>query len=103
MDSSLLRKLLNPVVHHNFREGNYVADILAKQGFKLTSYNMATILQSPPDIVQCQLTKDKNGVTSSRLVNPTTCNKLARFENLVVTNNPYRVNETNVPPNYINI
>ncbi|KAH0730097.1 hypothetical protein KY289_001285 [Solanum tuberosum] len=28
---SLLKKLQNPVVRHSYRQGNYVADILAKQ------------------------------------------------------------------------
>ncbi|KAK6804968.1 hypothetical protein RDI58_002752 [Solanum bulbocastanum] len=94
---SLLRKLQNPVVRHSFRQGNYVADILAKQGSKLTNYDKTTLLQSLPDSIKDQLAKDKNGVTSTRTVKSSTRNKLARFDNLVVTTNPYRINSSNSP------
>ncbi|KAK4739250.1 hypothetical protein R3W88_002947 [Solanum pinnatisectum] len=69
---SLLRKLQNPVVRHSFRQGNYVADILAKQGSRLTNYDKTTLLQSPPDSVNDQLAKDKNGVTSTRTIKSST-------------------------------
>ncbi|KAH0748835.1 hypothetical protein KY290_028067 [Solanum tuberosum] len=87
----------NPVVRHSFRQGNYVVDILAKQGSRLTNYDKTTLLHTPPDYVKDQLAKDKNGVTSTRTIKSSTCNKLARFGNLVVTTNPYRVVVSNSP------
>ncbi|MCE3050851.1 hypothetical protein HAX54_048290, partial [Datura stramonium] len=40
---SLLKKLGNPPLRHNFRDANKIADVLAEEGSKLTS-NMTNIL-----------------------------------------------------------
>ncbi|KAK4727234.1 hypothetical protein R3W88_032151 [Solanum pinnatisectum] len=76
---SLLKKLQNSLVRHSFfRQGNYVADILAKQG--------SIFFQSPQDYIKDQLATDKNGDISTRLIRPFMCNKLAQFGNqLAVT------------------
>ncbi|KAG5577563.1 hypothetical protein H5410_057697 [Solanum commersonii] len=50
---SLLKRLQNPL-------GNYVADVLSKQGSMLTTYDKAIILQSPPKYIKDLLAKDKN-------------------------------------------
>ncbi|KAK4714100.1 hypothetical protein R3W88_020007 [Solanum pinnatisectum] len=83
---SMLKKLGNPTVRHNFREANMVADVLSKIGAKLTMTNQPYILLSPPDAVKDYLTADLGGVLSNKLILWSTLNKLAPFGNLSVLN-----------------
>uniref|UniRef100_M1B3L5 LINE-type retrotransposon LIb DNA, complete sequence, Insertion at the S14 site n=1 Tax=Solanum tuberosum TaxID=4113 RepID=M1B3L5_SOLTU len=81
---SMLKKLGNPTVRHNFRQANMVADVLSNIGAKLTMTNQPHILLSPPEAVKDYLKPDLGGVLSNKLILWSTCNKLARFGNLSV-------------------
>ncbi|KAK6781886.1 hypothetical protein RDI58_019682 [Solanum bulbocastanum] len=81
---SMLRKLGNQVVRHNFWQGNKVADFLCKIACQLTTTPQSCVLLSPVAAAEDLLKTDKEGVLSSKLILRSTCNKLARFGNLFV-------------------
>uniref|UniRef100_A0A3Q7FHC4 Uncharacterized protein n=1 Tax=Solanum lycopersicum TaxID=4081 RepID=A0A3Q7FHC4_SOLLC len=61
----MLRKLGNPVVVHNFQQGNQVADFFCKIGSHLTSTPQSNVLLTPPEAVNDYLKADNEGVLSS--------------------------------------
>ncbi|KAK4726506.1 hypothetical protein R3W88_031423 [Solanum pinnatisectum] len=65
---SMLKKLGNPMVRHNFRQANMVADVLSKICAKLTMTNQPHILLSPPEAVKDYLKADLGGVLSNKLI-----------------------------------
>ncbi|KAF3628244.1 hypothetical protein FXO38_28339 [Capsicum annuum] len=71
---SMLRSLGNPAVQHNFREANGAADILAEFGSSSTA--LSYVLLSPPEIVATQLKRDRDGVSTSRIISKASYNKL---------------------------
>lgn len=56
---ALLRRLGNPVICHNFRQGNRLADSLAKEESLLEVNNVTCILEAAPEDahVFCKLIK----------------------------------------------
>ncbi|XP_047254678.1 uncharacterized protein LOC107848169 isoform X2 [Capsicum annuum] len=62
----MLRKMGNPVVQHNFREENIVADCLAKLGVNLNLPGTVISLRSPPLAVATHLADDVEGIVSTR-------------------------------------
>ncbi|KAH0724806.1 hypothetical protein KY284_000671 [Solanum tuberosum] len=81
---SLLKKLGNPVVHHNFRQGNRLADFLAKEGSILSMNNNSPILAATPADARSILQADKDGVAITRRMSLATCSKLSMLGNLNV-------------------
>ncbi|KAH0665687.1 hypothetical protein KY285_026893 [Solanum tuberosum] len=79
---SLLRRLGNPVVRHNFRQGNKLADFLAKEGSLLELNNDDHILVAAPAGARPILKADKNGETTTKSISLSTCTKLAMIRNL---------------------
>ncbi|OIT37535.1 hypothetical protein A4A49_59281, partial [Nicotiana attenuata] len=71
-----LRRLGSPAVRHSFREGNKAAHLLAKQGSKQATCNHLLVMESPPPSVLVVLQAHKGGLTTSRLVPVSVCNKL---------------------------
>ncbi|XP_047263363.1 uncharacterized protein LOC107860336 isoform X3 [Capsicum annuum] len=64
----MLRNMGNPVVQHNFREANKVADCLAKLGANLNLPGTVISLRSPPLAAATHLADDVEGIVSTRLV-----------------------------------
>lgn len=78
---SILKKLANQVVWHDFRQENGMANGLSKLGSQLSRTFSWCVLLSPPDVVQLQLQQDHEGLLHSKLVSWSTCNKLLHFGN----------------------
>ncbi|WMV31024.1 hypothetical protein MTR67_024409 [Solanum verrucosum] len=80
----LMKRLRNLVIHHNFRQANKVADFLSKMGAKLTPSIQDANISTPPGSAVAIVQPDKAGVSITKLISRTTCNKLACFGNLSV-------------------
>lgn len=80
----MLRRFGNPVVRHNFRQGNKVADFLCKIGSQLTTIPQSHILHTPPEATIEFLKADQEGVLATKQIFRSLCNKLASFGNLSV-------------------
>ncbi|KAF3673117.1 hypothetical protein FXO38_05788 [Capsicum annuum] len=76
---SMLRSLGNPAVQHNFRETNGAADILAD--FGSSSLVSSYVLLSPPYIVAAQLKRDRQEVSTTRIIFIACYNKLVSVGN----------------------
>ncbi|KAH0643041.1 hypothetical protein KY290_034644 [Solanum tuberosum] len=87
LDRLLLRRLGNPVLRHNFRQGNKLADFLAKEGSKLNTTNETAILETTPPGATPILQADKDGVVTNRQLSVSTSTKLAMFGNQNVLRN----------------
>ncbi|XP_075079950.1 uncharacterized protein LOC142165256 [Nicotiana tabacum] len=59
---SLMCQLKSPVIRHNFREGNAVADCLAKEAVKNFKPDKCYHLAFPPLFVEAILEKDMQGL-----------------------------------------
>ncbi|KAG5625232.1 hypothetical protein H5410_010450 [Solanum commersonii] len=79
---SLLRRLGNPIVRHNFRQGNRLANFLAKEGNLLEVNNVTCILEAAPAGAKPILQAGKNGVATTRSISLSTCTKVAMLGNL---------------------
>ncbi|PHT41176.1 putative acyl-activating enzyme 18, peroxisomal [Capsicum baccatum] len=73
---SILKSMGNPVVQHNFREANKVADSLARASFSLSQFGEVISLQSPPSSVVVHLQNDVDGVVSDHFVSWSLFNNL---------------------------
>ncbi|OIT00279.1 hypothetical protein A4A49_59886, partial [Nicotiana attenuata] len=82
---SLLKKLQNPPIRHNFREGNKVAHFLATQGSKQSSSSPLSLLEQPPNALLKAIHEDRIGYTKSRTVSTTIFAKLVELGNRFVT------------------
>ncbi|XP_070057388.1 uncharacterized protein [Nicotiana tomentosiformis] len=58
----LMHLLKIPMIRHNFREGNAVADRLAKEAIKHINPNRCFYLARPPLFVETVLEKDMQGL-----------------------------------------
>ncbi|KAF3671757.1 hypothetical protein FXO37_07859 [Capsicum annuum] len=76
----LLRNVGNPVVQHNFREANAVADVLSRKGEHLHSPTKC-VLTSPPAELEDLLQQDNTGVLCRRLVSWSLYNTLLSLGN----------------------
>ncbi|OIT23184.1 hypothetical protein A4A49_57177, partial [Nicotiana attenuata] len=76
---SLLRKLQNPPIRHNFREGNKVAHFLANNGYKQPVSSTPHLMEQPPYSILQVLEKDKTGGTYSRTLSTDVISKLVQF------------------------
>ncbi|XP_070013605.1 uncharacterized protein [Nicotiana sylvestris] len=76
---SLLKKLQNPLIRHNFREGNKVAHFLATQGSKQLGSSQLFVLEQPPNALLKAIHDDKIGCTKSRTVSTTIFSKLVEI------------------------
>ncbi|KAK4718362.1 hypothetical protein R3W88_016700 [Solanum pinnatisectum] len=81
---SLLRRLGNLVVRHNFCEANKLADFLAKEGCNISIISHLAVLVAPLEKANIILRADKDGETSTRSISLSTCTKLATLGNLSV-------------------
>ncbi|XP_075088432.1 uncharacterized protein LOC142170426 [Nicotiana tabacum] len=81
---SLLKKLENPPIQHNFREGNKVAHFLATQGSKQANNSPLSLLEQPPNAFLKIVHDDKIGSTKSRLVSSTVFTNLVELGNSFV-------------------
>ncbi|OIS97597.1 hypothetical protein A4A49_62429, partial [Nicotiana attenuata] len=68
----LLQQLGNPLIKHTFREQNYAAHLLAKQGSAIQARDTTTTFTHPPDFLLQQLLADQQGTIYKRFVKP--CN-----------------------------
>lgn len=75
----MLRSLESPAVQHNFREANGAADILAD--FGSSSLVSSYVLLSPPYIVAAQLKRDRQEVSTTRIIFIACYNKLVSVGN----------------------
>ncbi|OIT37574.1 hypothetical protein A4A49_63424, partial [Nicotiana attenuata] len=66
----LLDQLHSATIAHTYREGNEVADGLAKAGCDMASNDKPFIFEEPPDFVRTFLQRDREGSTRFR---KTTC------------------------------
>ncbi|KAG5618988.1 hypothetical protein H5410_018812 [Solanum commersonii] len=64
------------------RQGNKVANLLSRLGFKLIHTTNSLILRTPPDVTKKKQKADQDGVSSSKIVVWSIRNKLARFDNI---------------------
>lgn len=62
----LLDLLRNAIVEHTYREGNKVADGLAKAGCNLSRTTIPLFFEEPPNFVETFLHKDQTGVPRIR-------------------------------------
>ncbi|OIT33769.1 putative ribonuclease h protein [Nicotiana attenuata] len=62
----LLGLLRNAIVEHTYREGNEVADGLAKAGFTISITATPLFFEEPPDFVETFLHNDQTGVPRIR-------------------------------------
>lgn len=88
-----LRRLGNPVVRHNFRQGNRLADSLAMEGMLLDMKNEDYILLVAPSAARPNLLADKNGEATTRTIFLSTCTKLAILGNLNIICNGVTTND----------
>ncbi|XP_070028689.1 uncharacterized protein [Nicotiana sylvestris] len=78
----LMHQLKIPVLKHNFREGNMVAHLLAKQATKNVSTSKYFYHACLPRFVEHEVTKDKNRVCNGiRSMSNNVCNYLATMGN----------------------
>lgn len=63
----LLMKLGNPVLRYNFRQGNKVADFLAKQGRNVPTLNSTYILTTPTPTMLQKLETNKESVCGEKM------------------------------------
>ncbi|OIT20644.1 hypothetical protein A4A49_62761, partial [Nicotiana attenuata] len=66
---------------HNFREGNKVAHLLAKEALFQPTYNITSFLREPPNFVENMYYKDKEGRNNVRECTLLACNILASLGN----------------------
>ncbi|OIT31306.1 hypothetical protein A4A49_56379, partial [Nicotiana attenuata] len=69
------------VVQHSFREGNGVADLLAKEAAKQTTINKLVFIVMPSPFVVARMLADRDRDFSRKSVLESTCRTLAKFEN----------------------
>lgn len=69
------------VMHHNFRQGNEVAHILAKHVGAFSAFNKIKLLLFPPLFVMTRMLADKGGHDFVKTISITTYSQLARIDN----------------------
>ncbi|XP_070039349.1 uncharacterized protein [Nicotiana tomentosiformis] len=78
----LMHRLKISMIRHNFREGNAVADRLAKEAIKHFNPNRCFYPARPPLFVETVLEKDMQGLCfGSRLLSTNVCNSLVALNN----------------------
>ncbi|KAH0714982.1 hypothetical protein KY284_007887 [Solanum tuberosum] len=87
LDRFLLRRLGNPVLRHNFRQGNKLANFLAEEGSRLNTTTETAILETTPPGATPILQVDKDGVVTNRQLSVSTSTKLVVFGNQNVLSN----------------
>ncbi|XP_075077395.1 uncharacterized protein LOC142164114 [Nicotiana tabacum] len=100
---SLLKKLENPPIRHNFREGNKVAHFLSTQGSKQANNIPLSLWEQPPDAFLKIVHDDKIGSTEPRLVSSNVLTSLAELGNSFVTCKPNENNTVSVSTNERNV
>ncbi|XP_019226006.1 PREDICTED: uncharacterized protein LOC109207519 [Nicotiana attenuata] len=79
---SLTQQLKSLVIRHSFREGNAVADCLAKEAVRNFKPGLCYRLARPPTFVEPFLEKDMQDVCLGvKKLNSTTCNSLVSLNN----------------------
>ncbi|XP_070014787.1 uncharacterized protein [Nicotiana sylvestris] len=79
---SLMRQLKSPVIKHNFREENAVADCLAKEAVKNFKSDKCYHLACPPLFVEAILEKDMQGLCFGiKQLSTSVCNSLVTLNN----------------------
>ncbi|WMV38970.1 hypothetical protein MTR67_032355 [Solanum verrucosum] len=81
-----LRKLGNPQIRHNFREGNTVAHMLASEGQRRATSDEVMFLMEPPPWSKDYLYNDSFGGYTTRKSSMLYCNNLAKLSNLSILN-----------------
>lgn len=87
-----LKKLGNPQVRHNFREGNIVGHILETEGCQRDTTTALQFLMEPPTWIKESLENYYIGRYVSRKINMLFSNYLSKFGNLSVLNARVKVN-----------
>ncbi|XP_009792463.1 uncharacterized protein [Nicotiana sylvestris] len=78
----LVYQLKHPILRHNFREGNEIAHLLAKEALKNFKISRCVHHARPPCFVEHQLLKEKHGFSFKlKYVSTSVCEKLAKFGN----------------------
>ncbi|XP_075098508.1 uncharacterized protein LOC142175508 [Nicotiana tabacum] len=79
---SLMHRLKSTVIRHNFREGNVVADCLAKEVVKDFKLDKCYHLARPPLFVEAILEKDMQGLCFGiKQLSTSVCNSLVTLNN----------------------
>ncbi|XP_070007256.1 uncharacterized protein [Nicotiana sylvestris] len=79
---SLMHQLKFPVIRNNFREGNAVADCLAKEAVKNFKSDKCYHLACPPLFVEAILEKDMQGLYfGTKQLSTSVCNSLVTLNN----------------------
>lgn len=81
-------QLRNPEIKHRFREGNKVADLLSKEGNKLSD-QLIRMYPYPLAFVIEALTADKEGKKIPKSISNSLCTKLASLGNDYVSISSY--------------
>ncbi|OIT29739.1 hypothetical protein A4A49_59120, partial [Nicotiana attenuata] len=82
---SLLKKLQNSPIQHNFREGNKVAHFLATQGSKQANSTALYLMEQPPNSLLKVIHEDKIGCTKRRTISTAIVTNLVELGNPFVT------------------
>ncbi|MCD7453578.1 hypothetical protein HAX54_021448, partial [Datura stramonium] len=61
------KKLQNPIIQHNYREGNKVEHLLAKEGLLLATYNYVTTMTTPPSSILVAIKAEKQEAATIRI------------------------------------
>ncbi|XP_070018275.1 uncharacterized protein [Nicotiana sylvestris] len=79
---SLMHRLKSPVIRHNFREGNAVADCLAKEAVKNFKPDKCYHLARPPLFAEAILEKDMQSLCFGiKQLSTSVCNSLVTLNN----------------------
>ncbi|KAK4736064.1 hypothetical protein R3W88_010325 [Solanum pinnatisectum] len=87
MEIAFQHKLFsNPVIQHNFREGNKVAHVLASQARTSNTNESCVVFVTPPTMVTHCLAVDLAGHNTTKQVSLATCINLPKFGNSNIPN-----------------